>query len=385
MYCRHQGQGENMPPEPSEKGNKTPKVLAALAGLIVLVIAVILGVGRYRQREAEGVVDDAVLQEQPAVTQQAAIPIEQAPLIDYNALASDEALQARMDARKADLGLAQGVDMIVKEDETLRIGDTTVPMREILEKIRLQKGDIVEEGVSQITAAQSAEVERARMVEKLESAEQRLAEVERLLQAPETESSTEAKQAALAEREALRTTVSAYRLYKQLTDEIEELQAAMDSDQDAVTGEQRSHLAEITAQRDTVMRFLRTRVLPETGGEAYGIYVVQPFDNVWNIHFKFLQEYFNGKGISLEATADEPDGRGFSSGVGKILKFSEKMVHIYNLRERKLEFDLNTIQPLTKIVVFNMGQVLSMLEQIDYQKVNRIRFDGNTLWIPAES
>jgi hypothetical protein len=308
-------------------------------------------------------------------------------------------------------------------------------MQEILEKIRLQKGDIVEEGVSQITAAQSAEAERARMVEKLESAERRLAELESVLQAPETkpsaearqaalaerealrttvsahqlsaeelesaqqrlaelesvlkapetEPSAEARQAALAEREALRTTVSAYRLYKQLTEEIENLQAAMDSDQDAATGEQRGRLAEIKAQRDTVERFLKGRVLPETGGEAYGIYVVQPLDNVWNIHFKFLQTYFNGKGVSLEATADEPDGKGFSSGVGKILKFSEKMVHIYNLRERRLEFDLNTIQPLTKIVVFNMGQVLSMLEQIDYQKVNRIRFDGETLWIPAES
>ncbi len=31
----------------------------------------------------------------------------------------------------------------------------------------------------------------------------------------------------------------------------------------------------------------------------------------------------------------EPDRRGLSSSVGKILKFSEKMVYIYNLEERK--------------------------------------------------
>jgi hypothetical protein len=118
--------------------------------------------------------------------------------------------------------------------------------------------------------------------------------------------------------------------------------------------------------------------------QFFGIHVVQPGDNIWNIHFKFLKNYFENKGISLSPLADEPDQRGLSSGVGKLLKFSENIVYIYNVRERKLDMDLNIIQPLSKIVVYNMNQVFALLNQIDYNQVNHIHFDGETLWIPAE-
>ena len=86
-----------------------------------------------------------------------------------------------------------------------------------------------------------------------------------------------------------------------------------------------------------------------------------------------------------EPSADEPDKRGRSSGVGRLLKFSELMVFIYNVKERKLSLDLNLIHPFSKIVVFNMGEVFSLLNEIDYGKIDRIRFDGDTIWIPAES
>jgi hypothetical protein len=74
---------------------------------------------------------------------------------------------------------------------------------------------------------------------------------------------------------------------------------------------------------------------------------------------------------------------GYSTGVGKILKFSENLVHIYNLRERTLDSDLHFIHPLSKIVVYNMGRVFALLDRIDYKDVNRIQFDGETLWLPA--
>jgi hypothetical protein len=119
-------------------------------------------------------------------------------------------------------------------------------------------------------------------------------------------------------------------------------------------------------------------------GNAYGIYVVQPTDNIWNVHFRFLKDYFQQRGVRLSSAADEPRRSGSSSGVGKILKFSETMVHIYNLRDKKLDVDLNLIHPLTKIVIFDMGQVFSLLDQIDYAHVNHIQFDGKTLWIPAK-
>lgn len=115
----------------------------------------------------------------------------------------------------------------------------------------------------------------------------------------------------------------------------------------------------------------------------YGIHVVHPGDNVWNIHFSFLKDYFSKKGVKLSSRADEPT-RGRSSGVGKLLKFSEKMVYIYNIREHKLDVNLNQIHPLSKIVVFNLGRAFSLLSQMDYKNVSRIHFDGETLWVPAE-
>ena len=70
--------------------------------------------------------------------------------------------------------------------------------------------------------------------------------------------------------------------------------------------------------------------------------------------------------------------------MGRILKFSEKMVSIYNVKERKLETDLNLLQPLSKIAVFNIGQTLDLFKQIDYRQLDRVRFDGKNLSIPAE-
>ena len=40
--------------------------------------------------------------------------------------------------------LKKGVDMITKSDESFKIGDSTVSMQEILDKIRINRGDIVE-------------------------------------------------------------------------------------------------------------------------------------------------------------------------------------------------------------------------------------------------
>lgn len=118
--------------------------------------------------------------------------------------------------------------------------------------------------------------------------------------------------------------------------------------------------------------------------EEFGVHIVRRGDNIWNIHFKFMKDYFDHKGISILPMADEPDKLGFSSGMGKILKFSENVVSIYNIRERKLDVDLNLIVPLNKIVVYNMNRIFVLLDQIDCSNVNRIHFDGETLWMPAE-
>ncbi len=117
--------------------------------------------------------------------------------------------------------------------------------------------------------------------------------------------------------------------------------------------------------------------------ETFGIHVVQPGDNIWNIHFAFLQDYFRRRGIALTPSADEPNHRGYSSGVGKLLKFSENMVYIYNVKDKAFSQDLNLIEPDSKIVVYKMDRVFELLEQLDYENINRIQFDGDTLWVPA--
>lgn len=119
--------------------------------------------------------------------------------------------------------------------------------------------------------------------------------------------------------------------------------------------------------------------------EGFGIYVVQPGDNIWNIHFRLLKEFFEKRGVDLPPLSDESEKNGTSSGVGRILKFSENMVYIFNLESRKLDANIHLLQPLGKVVVYRMDEVFDLLEQIDLSKVGTIRFDGENLWIPAEN
>ncbi|MCP4115934.1 MAG: hypothetical protein GY737_11105 [Desulfobacteraceae bacterium] len=118
--------------------------------------------------------------------------------------------------------------------------------------------------------------------------------------------------------------------------------------------------------------------------DRYGIYVVQPGDNIWNVHFRIIQEYYQARGITVSNKADEPLNSGYSSGIGRLLKFSENMVIIYNLLEKKVSADINILEPLSKVVVYNMNEVFTLLEEINYDDVDKIRFDGETIWIPAQ-
>jgi len=202
------------------------------------------------------------------------IPIQSPQMMDYNQIQKNPELQSLIEKRKKEYGIDTAVDMIAKPDETLKVGNEVVPMKEILDKIRLNKRDVTE-----------------------------------------------------------------------------------------------NDLTNSRSQKST---------------DAYGIYVVQPGDNIWDIHYRILRGFFAKKGITLPRWADQPKRNGKSSGIGKILKFSETMVFIYNIHERNLETDLNLIRPLSKIAIFNMDQVLGLLDQIDYQNVDHIQFDGKNLWMPAQ-
>ncbi|MDO9565173.1 MAG: hypothetical protein Q7J15_00285 [Candidatus Desulfaltia sp.] len=198
------------------------------------------------------------------------VPVKPQPVINYNKP------QAITKKRKEQYGLKKGIDIIVKSDESFKVGESTISMQEILDKIQLKSGDIIEKDIKP------------------------------------------------------------------------------------------------------------GNIAPNNGIEEFGIYVVHPGDNLWAIHFKFLKDYFDRKSIAVSSIADEPDSFGYSSGVGKLLKFSEKTVYIYNLKEGKLDVDINLIFPLSKIVVYNMSRIFALLDNIDYQHVNKIQFDGETIWITSE-
>jgi len=221
-------------------------------------------------------------------------------VIDFDKLEKDKVLQARMGVRKKAFGVEKGIDMMVKPDETIKVGDTIVPMREIEEQIRLKRGEIVESDIPSQNASQNDSI---------------------------------------------------------------------------LTPEDSKRLSDSINQRE------RQEKSSDARTEEYGIYIVRPGDNIWNIHFRFLNGYFEKNGVTLSSLADEPIESGVSSGVGKLLKFSENMVYIYNLEKRKLDINLNNLTPHKRIVIYNMNRVFELLDQIDYQNVDQIHFDGESLWI----
>jgi len=259
---------------PVKKSPGRPGKSAVILCIAVVAVAIVLGIKWFYSYDSK----PATQIEETAGRH---IPITKQPVIDYGQLDENDELKTMMQARKEKYGLEKSVNIVAKSDESIKIGDSTISMKEIIDSIHLDRGDIIEKDLE-------------------------------------------------------------------------------------LTGD--------AASRD----------IADKKQEIYGIYVVQSGDNIWNIHYRFLKSYFEHRGISLSPLSDEPDTTGYSSGVGKILKFSEKMVYIFNLKERKLDTDIHLIYPLSKIIVFNMKEVFSLLDQIDRAHVDRIQFDGETIWIPAE-
>lgn len=167
------------------------------------------------------------------------------------------------------------------------------------------------------------------------------------------------------------------------------LDMVVQSDESFVVGGRKLSMADILEKafvknnRIFASRIMESEETVPENIKEYGIYVVQPGDNIWNIHFNILKEYYGSRGIAVAPDADEPLTRSQSSGVGKILKFSETMVIIYNLIDEKIVPDINLLEPLSKIVIYNMGEVFGLLAQINYETVDQIHFDGRTIWIPG--
>ncbi|MBI9074986.1 MAG: hypothetical protein JEZ02_06205 [Desulfatibacillum sp.] len=291
-------------------------------------------------------------QEQPAAP---ALAGEQEPVvIDYNKVdgegEQDADMASLMEERKAKYGVGESLDLIVNENESIKVGEYTISMKQIMDDVKVSRGEIVVDEINPANGDASSSPNNvadqnapARDTGAFQAAD--------LPQGTQTSSAPQATSGGTVQVMA---------------------QSQGTASSNGVTGEAAPGYGAAKPPR------------AQKGRREFGVYVVQPGDNIWNIHFRLLDEFFAHQGVRLSPLADEPSGSGFSSGVGKILKFSENMVAIYNLKTRQVDQDLNLIQPLSKVVVYNMTHVFDLLRQIDYSQVNMIQFDGDTLWLPIK-
>ncbi len=117
----------------------------------------------------------------------------------------------------------------------------------------------------------------------------------------------------------------------------------------------------------------------------YGVRSVRPGENLWVIHEGIVREYFARRGIELPPRADQPRPGGRSSGIGRILKFLESVVYVYNVRENRLLEDLDFLHPNDLIVFFKISEVFEALDQVSPEDLNALRYVGPTLRIMAPS
>ncbi|MDY0221076.1 MAG: hypothetical protein RBR67_08060 [Desulfobacterium sp.] len=261
-----------------QKSNRRFTILAGVVLLLILGL-ILWGIKRQAPETKKSTMVEQSIPGSPEPGNNTSVvtkSIEQPPDIDFADLDRQNRLTQLMDQRKQRLGIGESLDLIIKSDESFKVGRTTVHMGDILKKSLLKKDRIFEQRIEPSGA-----------------------------------------------------------------------------------------------------------IVPETSDE-YGVHVVQRGDNLWNIHFGIIQEYYKTRGISISTTADQPDDEGYSSGVGKLLKFSETVVIVYNILEQNVVKEIDLLEPLSKIVVYNMNEVFSLLEEIDYDNVDKIQFDGETIWIPTQ-
>jgi len=362
------------------KSDRSKAILSILVVLAMIVAAIYFG-SRFMGKKSSDKLQQLSDKGKPTVEVTKKSPAEKKPPIDYG---ESQDMMAR---RKAELGFDKGVDMIVRPGETIKIGDALVSVDEVLDKIRLKTGAIAEQNISDSSRAETVRrlVKLPAALEKLKELDEEYRNLEKQLASPSKSLDPEVEQKARERQKEVTELVHAYRRYQDVLEKLEDTKKRLESANDDQIAELTKEIDALNKEKTELEEVILIRIDTDQDLDAYGIYVVKPKDNIWNIHFQFLKDYFTHKGVILSPMDDEPTPEGESSGVGRLLKFSETMVHIYNIREKKLDTDLNLIHPLSKIVVFNLARVFAMLESIDYSEVSRIRFDGETLWLPVKN
>ena len=115
---------------------------------------------------------------------------------------------------------------------------------------------------------------------------------------------------------------------------------------------------------------------------AWGVHAVRPGESLWKIHYALLADYLSHRGYIMPSHADQPTIQGLSSGVGKVLKFAEHMVGVYNLKTGHMSRDLDMLESGEKVVVFNLTEIFDQLAQIEPQDLKGVMYDGRVLLFP---
>ncbi|CAO0820011.1 Soluble ligand binding domain-containing protein [Desulfarculales bacterium] len=112
---------------------------------------------------------------------------------------------------------------------------------------------------------------------------------------------------------------------------------------------------------------------------AWGVHALRPSDSLWKIHYALLREYLAHR---KQTYADQPTRQGIFSGVGKVLKFAEHMVGMYNLKIGHMSCDLDLLEPGEKMVAFNLSEIFDQLPQIEPKDLDEVIYDSRVLLFP---
>jgi hypothetical protein len=289
-----------------------------------------------------------------------------------------------MNKRKETFGINESLDLIVKTDEKVQVGENVAPIKKISDRLQLDLGRIVEDNLQE----PSHQPEKTISKQNNADIKSHLKQKDRNNSVNQVKDNQEQK--LLSQKKSIPIEFSKPKNIQKS----QKISVPGDPNFDESTFKIKKMIKAISKKQVGKLKAPTTEDLlsetqldrspkPYETSTYLGIRVVQPGANIWEIHFNLLREYFSHKGVTLSPHADEPRKNGKSSGIGKILKFSEQLVNIYNLETQTFEHNLNVIQPLTIIVIYNMSHIFGILDDIDYSVIDRIEFDGESLWIPS--
>ncbi len=306
------------------------------------------------------------------------VPIDAPRSLDLSNLHADTPATRLMARRKAQLGLNRSTDVVAKANESLKFSHTTVSMADIRNQIMRQRGELIETDLAAADPLTHADLSWARLKDCLAAAKNRRQTLQSrsdtaspALQAGRIDAAESARTRHLYQLDDLINLIERYQArikrLRPLNRRLADLEIAADDPPELARLAERIK----TALADTLL------------DDVYGICIVKPGDNIWNIHFAFLRNYFQSRGAHLTITADEPHPTGNSSGIGRLLKFSENMAYIYDIGSHRLVSDIHTISPANKLVIFDLNRITRLLDGIDITHIDRIRLENGALWLPT--